>query len=121
MSGVSRVVLSICERCELSKSSTGERLHDAVKALRKERGLKEIFKVEAVRCLKCCDRPCSVELSGKKRSTYTRTDVTVDDVAALVDAAVVDRVRLVETGEAAAPLSGSRTRARQACFAVCSP
>ena len=85
---MARVVLSICERCEQSKSSTGERLHDAVKALRKERELKEIFKVEAVRCLKCCDRPCSVELSGKKRSTYTRTDVTVDDAAALVDAAV---------------------------------
>lgn len=85
---MSRVVLSICERCEQSKHSTGEKLHDAVKAIRREQGLKEVFKVEQVRCLKCCDRPCALELSGKKRSTYTRTDVSVDDAALVVEAAV---------------------------------
>ena len=81
-------MLSICERCEQSKSSTGESLLEAVKDLRRARELKEVFKVEAVRCLKCCDSPCAVELSGKKRSTYTRVHLGVDDVAVLVDAAV---------------------------------
>lgn len=85
---MSRVVLSICERCEQSRSSSGESLCEAVKAVRRERELKEVFKVEAVRCLKCCDRPCAIEFSGKKRSTYTRVDVTIDDVALIVDAAV---------------------------------
>jgi len=85
---MSRVVLSICERCEQSRSSTGESLVDAVKAVRRERELKEVFKVESVRCLKCCDRPCAIELSGKRRSTYTRVDVVIDDVAFIVDAAV---------------------------------
>lgn len=94
---MSRVLLEICERCEQSKSSTGEKLYDAVKAIRRERALKEVFKVEQVRCLKCCDRPCAVELSGKKRSTYTRTDVSVDDAAALVDAAV--RYAALQPGE----------------------
>ena len=86
---MSRVVLSICERCEQSPSSTGEHLYEAVRRLRRERGLKEVFKVEAVRCLKCCDQPCALELSGKKRSTYTRVDVDADDAVAVVDAAVL--------------------------------
>jgi predicted metal-binding protein len=90
-------VLSICERCEQSKSSTGERLHDEVKRLRREQGLKELFKVEKIRCLKCCDRPCAIELSGKKRSTYTRVDVRVEDAAAVVDACV--RYVALEPGE----------------------
>ena len=86
---MSRVLLSVCERCEQSRSSTGEALLEAVKRLRRERGLKEVFKVEGVRCLKCCDQPCALELSGKKRSTYTRVDVGIDDAAAVVDAAVL--------------------------------
>ncbi|MDP2342401.1 MAG: DUF1636 family protein [Deltaproteobacteria bacterium] len=86
---MSRVVLSICERCEQTKTSTGEALYEAVRRIRRERGLKELFKLEPVRCLKCCDQPCALELSGKKRSTYTRVDVGVDDAAAVVDAAVL--------------------------------
>lgn len=83
------VVLSICERCEQTKPSTGEALYEAVRRIRRERGLKEVFKLEAVRCLKCCDQPCALELSGKKRSSYTRIDVAADDVVAVVDAAVL--------------------------------
>ncbi len=85
---MSRPVLSICERCEQSRSSSGEALIDAVKRLRRDRGLKELFKVEAVRCLKCCDQPCAIELAGKKRSTCTRVDLCVDDAERLVDATV---------------------------------
>jgi predicted metal-binding protein len=80
---MSRVVLSICTRCD-----GGERLHDDVKALRRARGLKETFKVDDVRCLKCCDEPIAVELEGRRRSTYTRVCLGRSDAAALVDAAV---------------------------------
>ena len=82
-------MLSICERCEQSRTSTGEILYEAVRRIRRERALKELFKVEAVRCLGCCDQPCALELSGKKRSTYTRVDVVAADAAAVVDAAVL--------------------------------
>lgn len=77
----------MCERCEQSRSSTGEALLEAIKRIRRERGLKDLFKVEAVHCLKCCDQPCALELSGKRRSTYTRVDVGVDDAEAVVEAA----------------------------------
>jgi predicted metal-binding protein len=80
---MSRVVLSICTRCD-----GGERLHDDVKQLRRARGLKETFKVDDVRCLKCCDEPIAVELEGRRRSTYTRVCLGAVDAAALVDAAV---------------------------------
>jgi predicted metal-binding protein len=84
-----RVVLSICERCEHSRSSSGQRLFDTVKQQRRERALKELFKVELVSCLKCCDRPCAIEFSGKKRSTYTRVEVRISDATQVVDAAVL--------------------------------
>ncbi len=79
---MSRPTLTICTRCD-----GGLRLHDDVRALRKERGLKELFKVEAERCMKCCDGPIAIELSGKKRSTYTRTGLHKKDAALLVDTA----------------------------------
>lgn len=92
-----RVRLAICTSCRPRKrwaggdpdAHLGAELHDAVKALRKARGLKEVFAVDEVDCLKNCDAPCAVEFSGRKRSTYTRVCVnSVTDVAALVDAAV---------------------------------
>ena len=86
---MSRVLLTICERCEQTRSSTGEALYEAVRRLRRERGLKPLFKVQQTHCLKCCDQPCALELSGNKRSTYTRVDVTINDAAAVVDAAVL--------------------------------
>jgi predicted metal-binding protein len=86
---VSRPTLSICRRCETaSDDEAGEALYRAVKALRRERGLKPVFAVEGVNCLGWCDFACAVELDGKKRSTYTRTHVhPTRDVTALVDAA----------------------------------
>lgn len=80
---MSRVVLSICTRC-----NGGERLYEAVKDLRRARALKEIFKVDDVRCLKCCDEPIAAELEGRRRSTYTRVGLRRSDAVALVDAAV---------------------------------
>lgn len=87
---MSRPTLFICRRCETdSDDEAGETLYQAVKALRRERGLKPVFAVEGVKCLKLCDAGCAVELEGKKRSTYSRVHVDPSrDVAAVVDAAV---------------------------------
>ena len=89
---MSRPVLSICTRCEPSgkhrSDDKGASLHDRVREVRKQRGLKEVFKVEAVDCLGLCDEPCVVELKGKQRSTYTRVGVdTRRDVEAVVEMA----------------------------------
>ncbi len=80
---VERPVLYICIRCD-----GGERLFDDVRALRKEQGLKELFKVEDVNCLKNCDDPIAIEFSGKKRSTYSRIDVRKKEADVVVAAAV---------------------------------
>ena len=79
---MSRPTLTICTRCD-----GGEALFEAVRERRRDQGLKELFKVEAERCLKCCDGPIAIELSGKKRSTYTRVDVRKKDADACVAAA----------------------------------
>lgn len=63
-------------------------MYDDVKALRRERALKECFKVDDVRCLKCCDEPIAVEFEGRRRSTYTRTGLGRADADALIKAAV---------------------------------
>lgn len=68
MADVSRPILSICVRCE-----HGDDLHRRVRALRKERELKQDFKVDAVSCLGLCDDPCAVKLEGRERSTYLRS------------------------------------------------
>jgi predicted metal-binding protein len=81
--GVDRPTLYICTRCD-----GGERLYDDVRACRKARGLKEVFKVDDVSCLKCCDDAIAIEFSGKKRSTYTRVNVRKKDAEHVVDAAV---------------------------------
>jgi predicted metal-binding protein len=79
-----RVTLSICFRCD-----EREALFERVKQLRKKRGLKEIFRVEQVRCVRVCETPCNIEYSGEKRSTSTRTRVdAVRDADAVVRAAV---------------------------------
>lgn len=88
-----RPTLTICRRCEPDEadddSQTGEGLFQAVKALRKARGLKPLFKVEGVRCLGLCRHACNLVLEGKKRSTYTRSQVDpVKDVEAVLLAAV---------------------------------
>jgi predicted metal-binding protein len=80
---MSRPVLSICTRCD-----GGERLYDEVKALRRERGLKELFKVDDVSCLNCCDDPIAIELEGARRSTYTRVRLPPNIASVVVDAAV---------------------------------
>ncbi len=80
---VDRPTLYICTRCD-----GGDRLFDDVRACRKARGLKEVFKVDDVSCLKCCDDAIAIEFSGKKRSTYTRINVRKKDAEHVVDAAV---------------------------------
>lgn len=90
-----RPLLSICLRCATRGhhkgrpyAQTGEALFEEVRSLRKQRALKQSFKVDGVSCLRLCDTPCAAELSGKKRSTLTRTHLTAADAVALVDAAV---------------------------------
>ena len=80
---MSRPTLTICTRCD-----GGEKLLDAVKALRRAEGLRDVFKVEGERCMDCCHDPIAIEFSGKKRSTYTRVDIRKRDAASLVAAAV---------------------------------
>jgi predicted metal-binding protein len=88
---MSRPVLLVCTRCEPGgkhRGSGGESLFERVRELRKTRGLKEVFKVEEVDCLGLCDEANVVELSGKKRSTYTRTRLDArSDVEAVVEMA----------------------------------
>jgi predicted metal-binding protein len=72
------VTVSICRRCEDEDerdSGNGELLHEKVKELRKALGLKDVFDLEAVKCLGMCRSPCNVVFEGPKRSTYTRTGV----------------------------------------------
>ncbi|MEW5740275.1 MAG: DUF1636 family protein [Myxococcota bacterium] len=89
---MSRPTLFICRRCEAvtgDERDSGEALYQAVKALRRERDLKPVFRVEGVKCLGLCDQPCAVEYEGKKRSTYARILVhSRKDVEAVVEAAV---------------------------------
>ncbi len=79
---VERPTLYICIRCD-----GGERLYNDVRACRAERGLKDVFKVDDVSCLKCCDDAIAIEFSGKKRSTYTRINVRKKDAEHVVEAA----------------------------------
>lgn len=80
---MSRPVLSICTRCD-----GGDDLLDAVKAERKARDARDLFKVEGVRCLKCCGEDIAIEFEGKKRSTYTRVNVKKKHADRVVDAAI---------------------------------
>lgn len=85
---MSRPVISICVRCDEGRGQRGEDLFDAVKKLRKRLGYKPLFDVDAVKCLSLCDSPCNVQFEGKKRSTYTRTELNSDrDALAVVTAA----------------------------------
>ena len=71
-------LISICRRCEDDderEACDGEALYQAVKALRKKLGLKEVFELEGVKCLGLCRSPCNVMFEGSKRSTYLRTQV----------------------------------------------
>lgn len=89
-----RPTLTICRRCEPDDADgddakSGEALFQRVKALRKAEGLKAIFKVEGTKCLHLCRWACNAMLEGKKRSTYTRSELDAErDARALVDAAV---------------------------------
>ncbi len=89
---MSRPTLLICRSCErkgaTSDAWSGEVLYQAVKALRRERGLKEVFELEGVDCLRLCDTPCNLQLEGKKRSTVTRSEVNaLVEPARVIDAA----------------------------------
>jgi predicted metal-binding protein len=90
---MARPVLSICRRCEADDgggedAGSGEALFQRVKALRKARGLKHVFKLEGVKCLSLCRWACNATLEGKKRSTYTRSELHAEaDAEALVTAA----------------------------------
>jgi len=90
---MARPVLSICRRCEPDDgdgeaSRSGEALFQRVKALRKAGGLKGVFKLEGVKCLSLCRWGCNAMLEGKKRSTYTRSELHAErDAQALVTAA----------------------------------
>lgn len=98
---MSKVVISICRRCEDDDERArgdGQLLYESVKKLRKQRGLKELFDVDDVKCLSLCRSPCNVMFEGKKRSTYTRTEVhAVKEVEAVVEAARA--YALLEPGE----------------------
>ena len=93
---MSRPTLLICRSCTPARHAersgqpwSGEGLYQAVKALRKERHLKEAFDLEGVSCLRLCDTPCNVQLEGQKRSTVTRSRVNaLVEAGLLVDAAV---------------------------------
>ncbi len=81
-------LLTICVRCDEGKGACGEALYDAVRKLRKERGYKHLFDLDDTRCLKLCDSPCNAMFEGKKRSTYTRTELhSKRDAESLVEAA----------------------------------
>jgi predicted metal-binding protein len=90
---MARPVLSICRRCEPDDghgedSRSGEALFQRVKALRKARGLKDVFKLEGVKCLSLCRWGCNATLEGTERSTYTRSELHAEhDAEALVTAA----------------------------------
>jgi predicted metal-binding protein len=88
---MSRPLVSICKRCEDDDeldSGNGALLYEAVKELRKKRGLKEVFALDAVKCLGLCRSPCTVMFEGSKRSTYLRTQVHAQlEAAAVVEAA----------------------------------
>ena len=94
---MARPVLFICTSCKVPKHRTvdvdraagrGALLFEAVRAIRKQRGVQDVFKVEEVRCLGMCDEPCNVELKGKRRSTCARTRLSaLTDAAAVVDMA----------------------------------
>ena len=86
---MSRPTLSICTRCTLKKKrDDGADLYERVRELRRERELKELFKVDEVHCLGLCDTPCAIQLEGKKRSTYSRVKLAPEDAEALVAAAI---------------------------------
>lgn len=88
---MARPVLTICVRCEPEDGERegGEALYERVKALRKARGLKPLFKVEPAKCLHLCRWACSAMFEGKKRSTYLRCELDAGrDAEALVGAAV---------------------------------
>ena len=79
---MARPVLTICTRCE-----RGDELLERVKRLRRERELRDVFKVDEVHCLGVCE-PGVIQLEGKKRSTYLRSRVHAKhDVERVVDAA----------------------------------
>ncbi|MFZ5438493.1 MAG: DUF1636 family protein [Myxococcota bacterium] len=88
---MSRPLVTICRRCEDDdgrEAGDGERLFEAVKKLRKELDLKDVFELEGVKCLGSCRSPCNVVFEGSKRSTYTRTQVhAVLEAEAVVRAA----------------------------------
>lgn len=69
-------------------------MYQAVKALRKERHLKEVFELEGVNCLRLCETPCNLQLEGKKHPTVTRSEVN----------ALVEPARVVEAACAYARL-----------------
>ena len=77
-------------RCEPDDARPGgEALFARVKALRKARGLKPVFKLEKTKCLHLCRWACSAMLEGKKRSTYQRCELdAARDAEALLGAAV---------------------------------
>lgn len=91
---MARPVLTICRSCEPDDAEgddarSGEALYQRVKALRKARGLKPVFKLEGTKCLKLCRWACSAMLEGKKRSSYVRCELDAErDAEPLVDAAV---------------------------------
>lgn len=66
---MARPLLTICTRCD-----RGDELLERVRRLRKERGLRDVFKVDDAHCLGVC-APCVVQLEGKKRSTYLRSRI----------------------------------------------
>jgi predicted metal-binding protein len=85
---MSRPTVSICVHCDDGAAGDGEALYERVRKLRKRLGLKPVFRVEPARCLGLCGAGCNVVFEGKKRSTYTRTQVHAErEVDVLVEAA----------------------------------
>lgn len=84
-----RPTVSICVRCDDGRAGDGAALFKRVKKLRKQRGLKEHFAVDEVRCLGLCGAGCVVQFEGKKRSTYLRAQVHAErEPEAVVEAAL---------------------------------
>lgn len=85
---MSRPVLKVCVSCTTDEEWGGQSFFDALKAARKEQGLKPLFKLKAVDCLGGCDTPCNAQLKGED---MPKLDVTwlhgENDVQALLDGA----------------------------------
>src|SRR4051794_1007958 len=93
-----RPVLRVCTSCRTDESWDGRSFFAALKAGRREKGLKAIFKLRDTDCLDGCDTPCNAQLHGEGRPTI---EVTWLDGIADVDALLEGACRYAKAGPSA--------------------